>query len=156
MARHPLFEDHVRRRGGWQQPVGQPLAGATFVIVNNHVRGGDLQVVQTRFHTSHSSGGDSVPFRDLVLETAGDLAGTVKNAYLTPAAPLFIPLDSEYLDWMHNEFIALHEYSYQLSPASIAAGASLADMTNATLEDQANVAAVNQMRGLLGMPALTD
>lgn len=102
------FTRWVRARGGYQIPVGETLAGAAYVIINSHQFGGLLQLQQTLFHASHSSGGGALPSVAFELRgvEAGPLEGSVKNSYVLSPEPLFICTDSPHLEWLYQEYLA--------------------------------------------------
>jgi hypothetical protein len=100
-------------------------------------------------HQVTRANGSVVPRFDITID--GD--GIIQQSQLEPQK-IWLPMTHDFLAPHRAQWEADCALTYALCPASVSAGATLSDMTNATAEDIANVAMVNQIRTRFGMGLL--
>lgn len=100
---------------------------------------GVARLVQTKL-----TDGSDVP--DFIISQTGGLFSTESTAQ-----GFFLNLDHAQFDADYADFQTSLAVEPVLSPESVAAGATIGDMTNATATDQANVSAILTLKAVLSM-----
>lgn len=131
------FPEWLSRKAAVTVPWGDGERTGTIVAVSNN---------QVAFMPTHDKTGATLPATDLMHN-----APVVPNAN-TPNNAKFVPVSAEPFDalWAeYNATVAVLAEAPVLSDESIAAGATLADMANATDADKQHIRIIQQLRAAL-------